>query len=125
MTTKKTDKTEEAPVSFGDNRKIAGESLKPVDRETASHQYQANSPAVDTNVLSDHPSKELGGSILDKIETPENIKAREDAAELAIESREALYGYGDDIDCSKRDVSDPLYCTPGSERHKSFLKGKK
>jgi len=59
------------------NRIIAGESTKPMDNETASHQYQAGTNAVNTNVLSDHPNKDLGESILDKIETPENLAKKE------------------------------------------------
>jgi hypothetical protein len=119
--TKDTDK-DETP-KFNPNRPIAGASQKPVDRETMSHQYQENSPAIDTNVLSEHPNKELNGSVLDKIETKENLKSKEDAAKQSAEDNQKLYQYDDEnIDCSKRDVSDPLYCTPGSERHTKHLK---
>ena len=120
--TTKTTKADETPV-FDANRPIAGSSLKAADRETLSHQYQENSPAVDTNVLSEHPNKDLGGSILDKIETKENVKSKEEAAKQAALDNQKLYQYDDEnIDCSKRDVSDPLYCTPGSDRHTKYLK---
>lgn len=101
------------------NRIIANEGQVAMDEETASHQYQAGSAAVDTNV-----TMKPGESILNKIDTKENLKAKEDAAKAMSEGLEAIYGYNDDVDCSKRDVSDPLYCQPGSDRHKAFTKKK-
>lgn len=98
------------------NRPIAGQTQKPADRETLSHLWQEGSAAVVTNVLSEHAN--TGDSILTKIDSPENLEAREEAKKLA------EFTFEDQDDCSKRDVSDPLYCQPGSERHKAFKKNK-
>lgn len=98
------------------SRPIAGATKRPADEFTMSHQWQAGSPAADSNVLSEHLSG--NESILTKIDTPENIKAREEAAEvLKIED--------ESVDCSKLDVSNPGYCQPGSDRHKAFVKKSK
>jgi hypothetical protein len=111
---------EEALIAARDaNRPIAAQDAAPLDAETASHQWQAGSAAVNTNVLSDHPTG--NDSILDKVESKENLKAKADAEKAALD---ALPELEDDYDCSKLDVSDLRYCQPGSERHKAFLKKK-
>lgn len=66
------------------NRIIAGENITPMDQETASHQYQAGTNAVNTNVLAGYSVKTE--SIMDKIDTPENLKKREEANKAAIEA---------------------------------------
>ena len=85
------------------------------DKETLSHNWQPGSPAVDTNILNEHGL--TSASIMDKIDSPENLKARKDAAENA-----ATFAIDDSIDPSKRDVSDALYAQPGSDAHKAYLK---
>ena len=120
--TKMTAEQEAEMVAVRDEGRVTDADVtKAVDYETASHLWQAGSAAVNSNV-------NLGGakgneSVLDKIDTPENLKAKIDAAELAAKAVEEMNGYYTD-DCSKLDVSDPRYCQPGSDRHKAFLKAK-
>jgi len=88
------------------------------DQHTLSHNWQPGSPAIDSNVMNEHGL--VSPSIMDKIDTKENIKAREES-----ERATSFYYEDEPEDCSKRDVSDPLYCQPGSERHKAFVKKSK
>ena len=121
MTTKKDEKTPEQEAELAaletTVRPIAPiHSRGAADDYTLSHNWQPGSPAADTSVLNEHG---IGGeSILDKIDSPENLKAKKDAAKLV----ETFYD--EDEDCSKLDVSDNRYCQPGSARHKAYLKGK-
>lgn len=119
---KEVERTEEQQAELTamelEDRPIAGQTQRPTNYETQSHQWQAGSPAVDTNVLSEYATG--NESLMDKIDTPENIKAREEAAKSLVN-----FAFDDSVeDCSKLDVSDPRYCQPGSVQHKEFLKNK-
>ena len=102
-------------------RPVAGQTTKPVDAETLSHNWQAGSPAIDTNVLSDHPNLQLQKNAKDLADTEENIQKREESDKIAADQAAQLQANGDDKDPSQRDVSDPLYANPGSERHQAWL----
>jgi len=127
--TKKTETTEQNDAQAiaaleATNRPVAGQASKAVDQALFSHQYQAGSPAADTNVLSNHPNRDLDNNIMAKIDSPENLKAKEDQIK-ALEDAAADAAGVEDFDCSKLDVSDIRYCQPGSDRHKAFQKKKK
>jgi len=117
---KVTEEQEAALIAARDaNRPLAGQAGKVIDQETLSHQWQEGSGAVNTNVLSDHPNRDLNANILEKIQSPENLKAKEDAQKV-LDDAAAEAAKNEDFDCSKLDVSDIRYCQPGSERHKAF-----
>ena|SRR5665213_1562974 len=91
-----------------------------VSRETLSHQWQKDSPAINTNAQAGYASE--NDSILDKVDTEENLKKRADAEEVKKQQLDARLGT--DYDCSLLDVSDVRYCNPGSERHRTYLDSK-
>lgn len=83
-------------------------------REVLSHQWQKDSASINTNTLAGYNLPQ-GQSILDKIDTPEKVKAREEEgkkkpekAKLSKEEYERR---------TALDVSDPKYINPSLEHH--------
>lgn len=112
MTNTKTDtKTAKEKVNKPKDAIIAPSEVKtPASAEAQSHQYQENSPAINTNASAGHPTE----NIVEKLEKA----AKAEKKAKAEEKEEDVISKTEYEARTKLDVSDVRYINPSLDHHK-------